>query len=284
MIGTNRNPLRYAPLAAAMMVLLCSGFRSAPDGTEIVGPPMRPFTRSVVCVDGGQFSRAHAYDVQSPVLTGHWLELDASTVSSHDPELFGQEPVAFIDSLDRASLDPHAAADSFSFPYRINLRLTQHSWQVLSLFGRNLAADLTSNVVVDTMSTWSGAIVDRFIKPATTNSLEWVSKLNLRPVFADQTPVTPVAASTFSAAVPVAPSQSSSRGSLSPSIADGRMPSLASSMGSVLDPAMGLDDISRGGSDGLMVGLRIERPLDSRPQERGVEVQVVPGLPLDEGL
>lgn len=283
MIGTNRNPLRCAPLAAAMMVLLCSGFRSAPDGTDIVGPPMRPYTRSVVCVDGGQFSPAHAYDVQSPVLSGRWLELEATTYPGHERAAFSGGSAASADFIDHPILDP-SADDSLWFLYRINLRLTQHSWQALSLFGRNLAADLTSNVVVDTMSTWSGAIVDRFLKPATTNSLEWVSRLNLRPILADQTPMTPVTASTFSAGVPVAPSQSSSRGSLSPSIADGRMPSLASSMGSVLDPAMGLDDVSRGGSDGLMVGLRIERPLDSRPQDRGVELQVVPGLPLDEGL
>jgi len=282
MTGTNHNPLRCAPLAAAVMVLLCSGFRSVSNDSEIVGPPTRPYTRSVVCIDASQAYPIQAYDVQSPVLSGHWLELEATTLAGHQPANSGGPTIAFADSLDRASLDPHAD-DSFSSAYRINLRLTQHSWQALSLFGRNLAADLTSNVVVDTMSTWSGAIVDRFLKPATMSSLEWVSKLNLRSILADQTPMTPVVASTFSATAPFTPSDSNSRGSLSPSIADGRMPSLASSMGSVLDPAMGLDDISRGGSDGVMVGLRIERPLDSRPQRSGVELQLVPGLPLDGG-
>ncbi len=153
----------------------------------------------------------------------------------------------------------------------LNLCLSELAWKPAALFAKLLAWEGTSELQ-EKLAHWSDLVV--------VSPIRWFTGVARHAIGVAAAPVIALAPSKTPAETTVmASDDAESMKRKRHVIMDGRLPSLAWSMGSSLDPAMGLDDVTRNGQSDLQVGLRLERAFDTSHGNGPLEFYVlVPGF------
>ena len=188
-------------------------------------------------------------------------------------------PAEFAGAKTPAQVDATNDTAPLTALMSLDLTLRDYAWKAKSLFGRLLTADGEMTLLPDSISMVSEVVLDRLIAPVRGLSTQIMTRF-----LGTRTDSQTMFSASFSPVLGTGADVVAARRymeSRSPStlIVGGRMPSLATSMGSDLDPAMGFDDVARRNDSGWQVGLRIEKTFDSGPGADGVELLVVPSLP-----